>query len=145
MKQKKIPEFTRKNILWNLNPLYDKYNMIYVNYEEIKEIPGNFIIEDFIELLQFYKEKKSMIFTNFNELNKINNFSKSPNNKDNKKNNKTKDKKNEIKENEYEDSEKVMKNLKEIYDLTQIFFFDFKQAKKKFKVYYEFLKKNQKN
>ena len=66
MKEKKIPKFRRKNtVLCNLAPMGNKYDLIYLNFNLIKIIPGNFNMKDFIELLIFFKKKKILIFINF--------------------------------------------------------------------------------
>ena len=66
MKEKKIPKFSRKNsVLCNLSPKRIKYDLIYLNYEMVKEIPGDFQMKDLIELLLFFKKKKFFIFINF--------------------------------------------------------------------------------
>ena len=66
MKEKKIPKFRRKNtVLCNLAPMGNKYDLIYLNFNLIKNIPGNFNMKDFIELLSFFKKKKFLIFINF--------------------------------------------------------------------------------
>ena len=65
MKEKKIPKFKRKNVLCNLNPSCTKYDLIYINYEEISKMPGDFNIKYLIELLEHFKKKKSNIFINF--------------------------------------------------------------------------------
>ena len=66
MKEKKIPKFKRqKSILCNLSPSCTKYNLIYLNYENIVKIPGDFKMKDLLELLTFFKKKKSIIFINF--------------------------------------------------------------------------------
>ena len=66
MKEKKIPKFHRaKSILCNLVPIFDKYDMIYLNYNDIQKIPGDYEIGDMIELLYFFKLKKSIIFINY--------------------------------------------------------------------------------
>ena len=66
MKEKKIPKFRRKNsVLCNLSPSCTKYDLIYINHEDIEKIPGDFKIGDLLELLLFFKKKKSNIFINF--------------------------------------------------------------------------------
>ena len=66
MKEKKIPKFRRKNtVLCNLAPISDKYDLVYLNFNLIKNIPGNFNLRDFIELLIFFKKKKILIYINF--------------------------------------------------------------------------------
>ena len=66
MKEKKIPKFKRqKSVLCNLSPSCTKYNLIYLNHEDIGKIPGDFKMRDLLELLDFFKKKKSTIFINF--------------------------------------------------------------------------------
>ena len=71
MKEKKIPKFKRqKSVLCNLNPSCTKYDLLYINHEDIQKIPGEFKITDLFELFEFFKKKKTHIFINFykNEL-----------------------------------------------------------------------------
>ena len=66
MKEKRIPKFRRQNtVLCNLSPMYTKYDLVYFNFEIIKNIPGDFNMKDFIELLIFFKKKKILVFINF--------------------------------------------------------------------------------
>ena len=66
MKEGKIPKFSRKDsVLCNLNPNSKKYSLFYLNYDELKNIPGNFEKRDLIELLYFFKKKGIKIFINF--------------------------------------------------------------------------------
>ena len=66
MKKKLIPKFKRKkSVLCNLYPCSDKYAMIYLNYADIEKIPGNFKVDDLLELLAFFKKKNSSIFINY--------------------------------------------------------------------------------
>ena len=65
MKEKKIPKFKRKNVLCNLNPSCTKYDVVYLNYDEILKIPGDFKVKYLIELLAHLKKKKNTIFINF--------------------------------------------------------------------------------
>ena len=66
MKDKKIPKFRRAtSVLVNLNPDYSKYDMIYINYSDLKRMPGDFKMRDLLELLKFFKNKVSTIFVNF--------------------------------------------------------------------------------
>ena len=66
MKEKKIPKFKRqKSVLCNLNPSCTKYDLLYINHEDIQKIPGDFKITDLFELLEFFKKKKTHIFINF--------------------------------------------------------------------------------
>ena len=95
MKKKLIPKFKRKkSVLCNLYPAYDKYGMIYLNFQELDKIPGNFKLDDLLELLYFFKKKGSTIFINFykNEKPEEKEDKDDKNGKDNKNKNK-KDKK----------------------------------------------------
>ena len=65
MKKKLIPKFKRKNVLCNLYPQYNKYGMIYLNFEDLNKIPGKFNFNDLFELLEFFKKKNSVIFINY--------------------------------------------------------------------------------
>ena len=65
MKEKKIPKFKRqKSVLCNLNPSCTKYDLLYINHEDIQKIPGDFKITDLFELFEFFKKKKTHIFIN---------------------------------------------------------------------------------
>ena len=155
MKEDKIPKFSRKDsILCNLNPNNKKYALFYLNYDELKKIPGNFEKRDLIELLYFFKKKGIKIFINYyqpEEEKKEEPEEEKNKNKDNevagetydssgKVNEKEKERKKK-KENEEEDGdkeEKEMKNLNNLYYLTDLYFFDFKQAIKEFDKHYKF-------
>ena len=66
MKKKLIPKFKRKkSVLCNLYPSSDKYSMIYLNHADFEKIPGNFKVDDLLELLAFFKKKNSTIFINY--------------------------------------------------------------------------------
>ena len=66
MKADKIPKFSRKDsVLCNMNPKKNKYSLFYLNFDQLKEIPGNFKKNDLIELLYFLKKKGSKIFINY--------------------------------------------------------------------------------
>ena len=61
-----IPNFKRKGcMLSKLRPTFEKYDLVYVNFNELRNIKGDFEDEDFFELLKFFKEKKSKIFVNY--------------------------------------------------------------------------------
>ena len=51
MKKKLIPRFRRKNVLCNLYPQYNKYGMIYFNYEDLNKVPGKYSLDDLFELI----------------------------------------------------------------------------------------------
>jgi hypothetical protein len=66
MLDKRIPKFKRsKSVLCNLDPSSTRYDMIYLNYDDFSKIPGDFKMEDMIELLTFFKKKNSSIFINY--------------------------------------------------------------------------------
>ena len=66
MKEDKIPKFSRKDsVLCNLYTNCKKYSLFYLNFDELKNIPGNFEKRDLIELLYFFKKKGIKIFINY--------------------------------------------------------------------------------
>ena len=66
MKERKIPKFRRStSILVKLNPTYEKYSMAYINFIDMKHVPGDFKLCDLNELLKFFKSKGTLIFVNF--------------------------------------------------------------------------------
>ena len=66
MKEEKIPKFSRNDsVLCNLNPKNKKYSLFYLNYDELKNIPGDFEKRDLIELIYFLKKKGAKIFINY--------------------------------------------------------------------------------
>ena len=66
MKAEKIPKFSRKDsVLCNMDPKSKKYTLFYLNFDELKDIPGNFEKNDLIELLYFLKKKGAKIFINY--------------------------------------------------------------------------------
>ena len=156
MKMGKIPKFSRKDsILCNLFPRYNRYCSFYLNYNDLKDIPGNFENRDLIEFIFFMKKKGTKIFINFyqpQEEEKKEEEDETNKNKDNqvagesydaqgKENQKTKEqeKQNE-EENEDEESklEKEMKDLNNLYYLTDLYFFEQKQALTEFDKHYKF-------
>ena len=155
MKEEKIPKFSRKDtVLCNLNPKNKKYALFYLNFDEVKDIPGNFEQRDLIELIYFLKKKGAKIFVNYYkppEEPKEEGEEEKNQNKDNeiegetydmsgKVNEKEKQRKKERKEEE-EDAEskeeKEMKFLNNLYYLTDLYFFDFKQAIEEFNRHYK--------
>jgi hypothetical protein len=161
MKQGKIPKFSRKNsIFCELIPKYTKYSCFYLNFEDLKEIPGDFEKKDLIELIYFLRKKGSKIFFNFyqpqeeeKEEKKEEEEEEINKNKDNKLANESYDNKGETKEkqeekkdenegaqegeNVDEKEEKDMKDLNNLYYLTDLYFFDNKQACKEFDKHYQ--------
>ena len=145
-----IPKFRRKkSVLCKLEPTTAKFDMIYLNYEEFGKIPGNFKMEDMIELLGFFKKKKSKIFINYykgesateedknkkkeNQKEEEEKEGKDEKNDEKAKNDENKDKKNQKKK----EPSKEMKELNLIYYLTDIYFFDKKQAVNEFDAHYK--------
>ena len=118
MKEKKIPKFKRKNILCNLVPSCTKYDLIYLNYEEISKIPGDFKIKYLIELLEHFKRKKSNIFINFykDEIYKSEDDKKKEKETKEKEIKKAEEKKNEEAIKEEQERKKKEKELKDISD-----------------------------
>ena len=135
MKADKIPKFSRKDtILCNLNPKQKKYSLFYLNFDELKDIPGDFDKRDLIELLYFFKKKGTKIFINyFKPEEKKEENKEEPN--ENKEKKEGKDKEKEKKDEEKE--EKEMKYLNNLYYLTDLYFFDFKQAIEEFNKHYK--------
>ena len=124
MKEKKLPKFKRKNILCNLNPSCTKYDLIYLNYEDISKIPGDFKMKYLIELLEHFKKKKSTIFINFyknepTEEEKTKEEDKQKEEEKKKEETKKEEKKNEETKKEEEEKKKREKKLKDINDKKQ--------------------------
>ena len=157
MKAEKIPKFSRKDtILCDLNPKNKKYSLFYLNFDELKDIPGNFEKKDLIELIYFLKKKGAKIFINFykpeeaeveqeeeeeGNKNKDNEIAGETYDSSGKINEKERQRKKETKEEEENDEskdEKEMKNLNNLYYLTDLYFFDFKQAIDEFGKHYKF-------
>ena len=57
MEKNLIPKFKKRNILCNMNPKFEKYDMLYFNYEDLNKISINFNIEFALELIDFLKKK----------------------------------------------------------------------------------------
>ena len=145
MKAEKIPKFSRKDsVLCNMDPKSKKYTLFYLNFDGLKDIPGNFEKNDLIELLYFLKKKGAKIFINYYkpEEPKEEKKEESKENKENagkekeKEKPKEKPKEKEKKEENDEKEEKEMKCLNNLYYLTDIYFFDFKQAIEEFNKHY---------
>ena len=155
MKEEKIPKFSRKDsILCNLNPKSKKYSLFYLNFDELKDMPGNFEQRDLIELIYFLKKKGAKIFVNYykpveepkeeepeeSNKNKDNEIEGETYNMSGKMNEKEKQRKRERKEETEEGEskeEKEMKDLNNLYYLTDLYFFDFKQAIEDFNKHYK--------
>ena len=158
MKDKKIPKFKRSSsILVNLNPTYTKYDLVYINYVDLKKIPGDFKLRDLLELLKFFKSKGSTLFVNFykpkkpklpeeeeepedehEDDNRIMDEGKTKINKEGKPEEEDEEDKKEKKEKKKrEGPSRKMIELNQLYDFTNIFFFDTKQCNKIFNKHYE--------
>ena len=162
MKEKKIPKFKRANsVLVKLNPAYTKYDMIYINYVDLKNIPGDFKLRDLLELLKFFKSKGSTLFVNFYKPKKMKKKEEEEpeegHEDDNavKKEGDTKVGEGEKEEKEEPEEKKSKKKkegpsrkmieLNQLYDFINIFFFDTKQCKKIFNKHYETFTEDNKN
>ena len=153
MKEKKIPKFRRKDsILVKLEPKFDKYNMAYINYVDMKRVPGNFKRADLLELLRFFRTKGTTVFVNFykpkrpkieieeeevdtheddNEIMDEGKTKTVPTEEVEEEDEPKKEKK------EHEGPPRKMVELNELYDITHIYFFDTKQCKKIFNKHYQ--------
>ena len=52
MIKKLIPKFRRRNILCNMYPIFDRYNMLFFNFDDLNNISKNFKIEYTLELIE---------------------------------------------------------------------------------------------
>ena len=152
MKAKKIPKFRRSgSILVKLEPKCDKFSMAYINFADVKRVPGDFKMSDLLELLRFFKSKGTTIFVNFYRPKKpkiiIEEEEIETHEDDNEimDEGKTKTVPTEEIEEEEEKKEKKehegpsrkMRELNELYDITNMYFFDTKQCKKIFNKHYQ--------
>ena len=140
MKNGFIPKFKRKkSVLCNLNPSSPKYDLIYLNFEDLNKIPGNFKLEDMYELFEFFKKKKSIIFINYYKEEKGNedNEEKEEKGKNENKNEKKNKKNKKNKKDEKEGPSEEMIQINKFYYITDIYFFDKKQAIKIFNDHYQ--------
>ena len=159
MKNGKIPKFTRKDsVLCNMVPRYNRYCSFYLNFYDIKDIPGDFEKRDLIEFVFFLKKKGIKIFMNFYQPEKEEDEKKEEEknkNKDNqiadetydtsgKANEKDKNKENEEDEEGETKEEREMKDLNNLYYLTDLYFFENKQAIKEFDKHYQFFRDDKK-
>ena len=153
MKNKKIPKFRRKNsILVKLEPKCDKFSLAYINFVDVKRVPGDFKMSDLLELLKFFKSKGTTLFVNFYKPKRpkieIEEETIETHENDNEFMEEGKTKTvptEEVEEEEEPKKEKKiqegpprkMRELNELYELTQIYFFDTRQCKKIFNKHYQ--------
>ena len=126
-----IPKFRRRNMLCNMYPLFNKYDMLYFNFEDLNKISKNFKIEYMLELIDFFKKKKSIIFVNYYMLEK---------DKEKIDNNPKKDEK--IPSLQIKSSKRILTKeeyleiINRFYYVTDVYFFDKKQSIKNFNDHY---------
>ena len=126
-----IPRFRRRNMLCNMYPLFNKYDMLYFNFEDLNKISKNFKIEYMLELIDFFKKKKSIIFVNYYMLEK---------DKEKIDNNLKKDEK--IPSLQIKSSKRILTKeeyleiINRFYYVTDVYFFDKKQSIKNFNDHY---------
>ena len=152
MKNKKIPKFRRKNsILVKLEPKCDKFSLAYINFVDMKRVPGDFKMSDLLELLKFFKSKGTTLFVNFYKPKRpkieIEEETIETHENDNEFMEEGKTKTvptEEVEEEEPKKEKKIqegpprkMRELNELYELTQIYFFDTRQCKKIFNKHYQ--------
>jgi len=157
MKEKRIPKFKRgSSVLVNLNPSYQRYDMVYINYSDAKKIPGDFKMRDLLELLKFFKSRGSTLFVNFYKPKKkkvpegpeepddshendnaIMGEGKTKENPEENQEEEVEEKKPEKNKKKKEGPSRKMIELNQLYDFTNIFFFDTKQCGKIFNKHYE--------
>ena len=127
-----IPRFRRRNMLCNMYPLFNKYDMLYFNFEDLNKISKNFKIEYMLELIDFFKKKKSIIFVNYYMLEK---------DKEKIDNNHKKDEK--IPSSQIKSSKRILTKeeyleiINRFYYVTDVYFFDKKQSIKNFNDHYK--------
>ena len=128
MIKKLIPKFRKRNILCNIYPLFSKYDMLYFNYEDLWKISVYFKIEYTLELIDFFRKKKTIIFINYYKQEKDNNITE---------NNQQKDLFEYPKPNKkILTNEELLELVNKFYYVTDVYFFDKKQAIKSFNDHY---------
>ena len=156
MKDKKIPKFKRStSVLVKLNPEFPKYDMMYINYVDVKKMPGDFKMRDLLELIKFFKNKGTTLFVNFykpkkpkvqeeeepednhEDDNAIMGEGKTKVGEPQKQEEEVEEKKEKKEKKKKEGPSRKMIELNQLYDFTNIFFFDTKQCKNVFNKHYE--------
>ena len=105
---KKLIIKRKESVLNKIIPSLKKYELIYINYNEIEKIPGDFQLDDLYDLLTLFRNKGSTIFFNFYD-----------------------PEIDYIKELPFENEENKI-----LFDLIQIFFYDLNQVQNR-KIYYQ--------
>ena len=148
-KKKEKPAFSRSNSFFKkLNLLNEKYYLFYLNYQDLDEFSNSFQRIDLIELIYFLRKRGTKIFINFfkkeipkkeesireedNDINSEHFDAKSVNFIE------PEDDQEEEKEEEMDEKSKMMDDINNIYYFTDLYFFDTKQAPKKFNEHYNF-------
>ena len=126
MKKNLIPKYRRRNILCNMYPMFDRYNMLFFNFDDLNNISKNFKIEYTLELIDFFKKKKSIIFINYYTLEKDKNALN-----DKKESIFLKTKRKPL------SKEQMIELTNKFYYVTDVYFFDKKQAVKIFNEHYK--------
>ena len=140
-----IPKFTRQDCVFSkIEPLCVKYDWLYINYEDLKNITGDYNIKDLVELCYFLKKKGCKTFINFyqnsqqeqdeddkeekgeEDMNLAKeNFNSGANNYNASNNTEEEEEKESAEEGEEDEEMKLMNNL---YYIIEAYFFDTKQA-----------------
>ena len=151
-KESNKPKFSRYDCFFsNMNPENSKYNLFYLNYEELKEFSSNFELIDLIELIYFLRKRGAKIFINFykkekqkdeeEEVEREEDIPISPEHfrsdsiSYHESDNQEEEEEEELKG---DDEAKYMKNLNDLYYYTDLYFFDTKQIQNKFNKHYQF-------
>ena len=144
--EKNKPTFSRSNSFFkNMNPENSKYNLFYLNYQELEDFPNSFEKIDLIELIYFLRKRGAKIFINFyekeefeeEETEKEDDQEIKPEGWNSSPESKTEENKTEEVLNEDEKS-KIMREINDIYYYTDLYFYDSKQAPIKFNDHYQF-------
>jgi len=114
-----------ESILYNIEPSINEYNLVFLNYSDIEKIPGDFQMNDLVDLLNFFQKNGSNIFVNF--------FNQEKENEDD----------NET-ESKNENYLQKINEKKMLYDMTNIYFFETLQAQKMFQKHFEYFNDDEK-
>ena len=148
-KEKNKPDFKRNESFFKrIEPLNTKYNLFYLNYQDLEKFAINFQKIDLIELIYFLRKRGTKIFINFFKekeqkkevsLKEDDNCIKSEHfNGQSIHIEESEEEEEEEKEDPYDEKIKKMNDINNIYYLTDLYFFDSKQAPKNFNKHYNF-------